>query len=139
MEDIPLLVEHFLAKLGAKPGIASPAIEPRAIEKLQAYRWPGNVREMETVMERAMVLSRGERIDIRHLPQDIVDAAPRTDALSDPVTAQSLSLEPAVEELERIFISQALARAGGNTAKAARLLQISERSLWYKLNKYGVG
>ncbi|HLF98809.1 MAG TPA: sigma-54 dependent transcriptional regulator [Methylococcaceae bacterium] len=139
LEDIPLLVEHFLAKLGAKLGIAAPAMEPRAIEKLQAYRWPGNVREMENVMERAMVLSRGARIDIRHLPQDIVDSAPRTDASPDATPFRNLSLEPAVEELERNFIAQALARAGGNKARAARLLEISERSLWYKLKKYGLG
>jgi two-component system response regulator AtoC len=139
LDDIPLLVDHFLAKLGAKLGIAPAGMERRAVEKLQTYRWPGNVREMENVMERAMVLSRGERIDIRHLPQDIVDSAPSADVSSDPVIAQSLSLEPAVEALESSLIAQALARAGGNKAKAARLLEISERSLWYKLKKYGLG
>lgn len=138
-EDIPLLAEHFLLKLGNKLGIATQGIASEVIARLQAYAWPGNVREMENVMERAMVLSGGKQVGINHLPQEIVgpQATPPglPEALMDP---DRLALEPAVERLERAYIEQALARAGGNKAKAAHLLEISERSLWYKVKKYAL-
>lgn len=143
-EDIPLLAEHFLHKLGQKLGIACPGVAPDAVARMQAYRWPGNVREMENVMERALVLSRGETIDSRRLPQDIaaleaalpVSARPECPSAEEP---ECLDLEPAVEALERRYIRFALARSGNNKTKAARLLDISERTLWYKLKKYGLG
>jgi two-component system response regulator AtoC len=144
-EDVPLLARHFVHKLAGKLGIASPAgIAPEAVERLQAYRWPGNVREMENVMERALVLSRGQAIDISHLPQDIAGAgAPAPPSASpesapNPGAAPDLALEPAVEALERRLIAQALERCGGNKSKATRLLGISERTLWYKLKKYDI-
>ena len=137
-EDIPLLADHFLLRLGAKLGIVPGGISPRAIERLSGYAWPGNVREMENVMERAIVLSRGEPIDIQHLPQEIATSARQDGKPSDLERLQDLSLETAVEQLERAYLSQALSRSGGNKAKAARLLEISERSLWYKLKKYGL-
>jgi len=137
-EDIPLLADHFLHRLGAKLGIAPNGISPRAIERLCGYAWPGNVREMENVMERAIVLSRGETIDVQHLPQEIVTSVRQDAELSDLERVRDLSLETAVESLERAYLSHALSRSGGNKAKAARLLEISERSLWYKLKKYGL-
>jgi two-component system response regulator AtoC len=143
-EDIPLLAEHFLQKLGFKLGMASPGIAPDAVARMQAYRWPGNVREMENVMERALVLSRGQEIDSRRLPQEIaglavappVPAAPESAEDEEP---ENLNLEPAVESLECRYIRLALARSGNNKTKAARLLEISERTLWYKLKKYELG
>jgi two-component system response regulator AtoC len=147
-EDIPLLAEHFIHKLAAKLGVSSPlGISPDAIERMQAYRWPGNVREMENVMERAMVLSRGQMIGVGHLPQDIAadNGAGVQGVLRQPETmpedSQALAgypLEPAVEKLERRLIAKALEQSGGNKSKAARLLEISERTLWYKLKKYAI-
>jgi two-component system response regulator AtoC len=151
-EDIPGLAEHFVHKLADKLGISSPAgIDAEVVRHFQAYRWPGNVREMENLMERAMVLSRGQLIDIRHLPQEIVTgqiaqfATPsiNSDQRDDepkPETetqgAQEFSLDTAVEKLERRLIVNALEHCAGSKAKAARLLKISERTLWYKLKKY---
>jgi two-component system response regulator AtoC len=156
-EDISLLAEHFIHKLADKLGISSPAgISEQALRRLQAYRWPGNVREMENVMERAMVLSRGAGIDIDHLPLEI--ATNGRSPVSEPLEPQQrggavekpesnrlkaldladLALEPAVAKLERHYIETALERCGGNKTKAARLLEISERTLWYKLKKYGI-
>jgi two-component system response regulator AtoC len=141
LEDIPLLAEHFLAKHGAKLSVAVHGISPAAVACLQGYGWPGNVREMENVMERAVVLSGGERVDVRHLPLEIAEHAPYAEAAGDaaPVEAAGLSLEPAVEALERDYISRALVQTSGNKTRAARLLEISERTLWYKLKKYGMG
>ncbi|MDD5035419.1 MAG: sigma-54 dependent transcriptional regulator [Methylococcaceae bacterium] len=147
LEDIPLLAEHFIQKLGAKLGVVCPGITPQAVGHLMDYRWPGNVREMENVMERAMVLSRGQMIDIRHLPQEIaavhpLPQAPSTQQQETPEfetgfqEPQDLALDPAVERLERHYIAMALERCGGNKTKAARRLEISERTLWYKLKKY---
>ncbi|MBS1213205.1 MAG: DNA-binding response regulator [Proteobacteria bacterium] len=138
-EDIPLLAEHFMVKLGKKLGIQPTGISPEALEKLQAYRWPGNVREMENVMERAMVLSRGAPIDTGHFPKEITDGTLGLATVPPAEPPKSLSLDPAIENLERAYLEQALARSGGNKTKAARILEISERSLWYKLKKYGLG
>jgi two-component system response regulator AtoC len=140
-EDIPLLAAHFVHKLAGKLGISAPlGIEPEAVRHLQAYRWPGNVREIENVIERAMVLSQGQMIGIRHLPQEIANTLmptqPEVEVLNLSENLSSFALEPAVEKLERHYIGRALEQCGGNKTKAARLLEVSERTLWYKLKKY---
>lgn len=140
-EDIPLLVEHFVHKLAAKLGISSPAgVSPEFVEHFKAYPWPGNVREMENVMERAMVLSRGKLIDLQHLPQEISTITQVLSAHAyiqgETQAKEKFALEPAVEQFERGLISEAIEHCKGNKTKAARLLEISERTLWYKLKKY---
>src|SRR5215510_4896286 len=138
LEDVPLLVDYFIEKYGARLGRGRPSISPAALTRLQSYAWPGNVRELENVIERALVLSHGEQIDAGHLPPEIVSTA---EAVAPPVSAppaQQLTLIPAVERLEKMLIIQALQQVGGNKAKAARLLDISERALWYKVKKYGL-
>ena len=147
-EDIPLLAEHFVQKLAHKLGISNPAgLDPAVVGRCQSYRWPGNVREMENVMERAMVLSRGQKVELKHLPQEITALSDQgkletphgsTDSEAMFKEAEDLSLEPAVERLERRYIRKALERCDGNKTKAARLLDISERTLWYKLKKYAI-
>jgi len=145
-EDIPLLAEHFVHKLAGKLGISSPSgLAPESVEHFRAYRWPGNVREMENVMERAMVLSQGKLITVSHLPQEI--AAPVTTTVpktqfgvwqDEPIEPEVFALDSAVEQLERRCIAKALELSGDNKAKASRLLEISERTLWYKLKKYNL-
>jgi two-component system response regulator AtoC len=138
LEDIPLLADHFIEKHETRLGRGHPTLSAAALVKLQGYAWPGNVRELENVIERALVLSRGEQIDVQHLPREIVSPAePAAPAVSVPLSP-SLSLLPAVEKLEKAFIAQALQQAAGNKAKAARLLEISERAVWYKIKKYGL-
>ncbi|MCX7111441.1 MAG: sigma-54 dependent transcriptional regulator [Proteobacteria bacterium] len=143
-EDIPLLAEHFVRKLAGKLGISSPmGIAADVIGHFQAYRWPGNVREMENVMERAMVLSRGQLITARYLPREMT--APVTKPVQEtrlgvwqdePLEPEVFALDSAVEQLERRCIAKALELSGDNKAKASRLLEVSERTLWYKLKKY---
>ncbi len=142
VEDIPLLVQHFLEHHGAKLGYEQLQISDQALQSLQRYEWPGNVRELENVLERAAVLSRGKLIDSTHLPQEMV--APIVAPQVRPPVAErfalpeSLSLDQAIEQLEREFITKALTRTDGNKAKAARVLDLSERALWYKVKKYGL-
>jgi two-component system response regulator AtoC len=129
--DIPALVANFLAKLGVG------GIDPATLETLQRYDWPGNVRELQNVIERAAVLAQGGMIGAGHLPREITEPAASAPAVAVPPRV-SLALNPAVEKLEENLIHEALGRAGGNKTKAARLLDISERSLWYKLKKYRI-
>jgi two-component system response regulator AtoC len=129
--DIPLLVSHFLKKRGV-------SIEDDALLALQSYAWPGNVRELENVIERAAIVCGGKPVGTQHLPADILqNAAPRTLPQSAGIApALAGSLPVAVEQLERKMIELALQQSKGNKSKASKLLDISERSLWYKLSRY---
>jgi two-component system, NtrC family, response regulator AtoC len=137
-EDIPLLARHFIKQYRTSLGGGSFNLPDEVAQALIAYAWPGNVRELENMMERAVVLSQGGEIGLRHLPQEIlskerpVNVAPADDEHED------LDLEAGVAKLEKRLVTKALAQSYGNKAKAARLLKISERTLWYKLNKYGL-
>lgn len=130
-EDIPSLVANFLAKCDGH------GITEQALQALQHYDWPGNVRELQNVIERAAVLSRGKPVGVEQLPREMTETAP-AEAEAAPEIFTSLELNPAVEKLEEAMISEALKRTGDNKSKAARLLDISERSLWYKLKKLNI-
>jgi two-component system response regulator AtoC len=135
-EDIAGLVEHFIAKHGQS--IATTRLSPGALERLQGYAWPGNVRELENMVERALILSGGGLLDAQHFLLDPRTANIGPKASSPPAEGPKPppALNQAVEDLEARLIDEALAQAEGNKAKAAALLDISERSLWYKLKKY---
>jgi two-component system response regulator AtoC len=126
--DIPKLAQHFLAKRRVD-------ISQEAIDALTRYDWPGNVRELENVLERAAIISGNQTVLPKHLPTEMVSHVPARipDALAP---ANSLALPQAIEALERQLITEALAATQGNKSKAAKLLEISERSLWYKLSQY---
>jgi two-component system response regulator AtoC len=130
VEDIAGLVDHFTSKHG--PAGAHPALAPAALERLQRYAWPGNVRELENMVERALILSGGAALQEQHfmLGPKLQEPPPAADA-----ALRLVPLDKAVEDLETRLIEEALAQAGGNKAKAAALLEISERKLWYKLKR----
>jgi two-component system, NtrC family, response regulator AtoC len=131
-DDIPLLLAHFMARHGHRRS-AGPLLDDELMARLQAYRWPGNVRELENVVERALILSGGARPTGEHFR--LVSEAPVRSgpaASSGPVGA----LQPAVEALEARMIEQALRQCEGSKPRAAALLEVSERTLWYKLKKY---
>lgn len=144
LSDIEALAEYFLAKRRV-------AISDQAIQVLMGYHWPGNVRELENVLERAAIISGNQIIQPEHLPTEMLNSNgefaatnPATHGLSMTESAQTassntLSLPSAVEALERELIAKALATTNGNKSKAAKVLEISERSLWYKLSQYGIG
>jgi two-component system response regulator AtoC len=138
-EDILPLATFFVEKHARDFGFASHGIEADAQACLQAYSWPGNVRELANMMERAVVLSGGKTIGIGHLPSDVLEDMAPAQAQAQSPAATLGSLNQQVEQLEKQLIGQALSQTGDNKAKAAQLLDISERSLWYKLKKYFPG
>ena len=131
LDDIPLLAQHFTVRRGI-------AITAEALARLASYDWPGNVRELENVLERAAIVCGGNTIDAAHLPADIAPSAVMQPT-AVPKTFENLSIPLASETLEKQLIAEALRQTGNNKSKAARLLDISERSLWYKLTRYNLG
>jgi two-component system response regulator AtoC len=131
-QDIPLLVDHFLAGFAASMGKPMREVTGDALEKLMTYAWPGNVRELENVIERAVILARSDRITARDLPPNVttLDAPPPTGG------APEFSLRAARRGCEMEAIQRALAATRGNRTHAARLLGISHRALLYKLKEY---
>jgi two-component system NtrC family response regulator len=130
-EDIPLLLDHFVQKFARANGKAIEGLTREARQALLRYDYPGNVRELENVVERAVVLTRDEVIGLEDLPLSVKE--PEREG------AEGASLPAAVEGLERRLIRVALARAGGVQTRAAELLGISERVLRYKLKTLGLG
>lgn len=134
--DMTLLANHFLNKYSLELGRVPPRLSARALERLEAYDWPGNVRELENLMERAAVLCRDAEVDISLLPAELSREAVVAPPQAAPSLDGSLALKDRVESLERQLIEAALARSDNNKAAAARLLGVSERTLWYKLKTY---
>jgi two-component system response regulator AtoC len=135
-EDVPLLVDHFLAMFRETLGKAVRTIADDALDRLVAHDWPGNVRELENVMERAMILCDGDRITLPDLPEAL--AKPRRSAPL-PAGRGDFSLRRSRRRFESELIARALEATGGNRTRAARLLEISHRALLYKLKEYGLG
>lgn len=134
-EDIALLARHFIEKYRHSLGRGPANLSAEVVQVLLTYAWPGNVRELENMMERAVVLSQGHEIDIRHLPQEILFTS-SAELSAQTTFDENLDLEAQVSKLEIGLLNKALAAADGNKAKAARILKISERTLWYKIKKY---
>jgi len=129
-QDLPAFMDHFLRVFAEKNGKAIRGFTREAREALLRYDYPGNVRELENLIERAVVLTRDNVIDRGDLPLTM-------DAFEAPPDKQA-GLAAAVEGLERRMIKDALARAGGVQTRAAELLGLTERALRYKLRKYGL-
>jgi two-component system, NtrC family, response regulator AtoC len=129
-DDIGLLADFFLAKRQCQ-------LSEEARLCLQHYGWPGNVRELENILERAAILAGSQLIQPQHLPADIGQhATPAAADMAAPAETNMLSIPRTTEAMERRLIMQALDACQGNKTKAAKLLEISERSLWNKLNQY---
>ena len=129
--DLLLLVDHFLEKFSREHRKSIKRISTPAIDMLMSYHWPGNVRELENTLERAVLMCDGQVVHGHHLPPSL-----QTAEASGTVTRVSLS--DAVAGFEKDLIQDALKSTRGNRAKAARLLDTTERVLNYKVRKYGV-
>jgi two-component system response regulator AtoC len=135
VEDIPLLAEHFLKNALRGREMEQMGIEPDAMRSLMSYAWPGNVRELENAIEHAAIICEGSRISNACLPAPVrSEGAPR--AL--PEHGEELSIKKAEDAIERDLIRKALIRTGGNRTQAAKILEISHRSLLYKLKEFGI-
>jgi len=137
-EDIPLLAEHFLAKYAEQMGKPIQGIARGAMELLLQHEWPGNIRELENVIERAVALEATPAILSESLPPSIRGAEPRNGAPTDALPDSGFDLEAHVKQIERGYIAQALQRAGGVQVKAAELLGMSFRSFRYYVKKYNL-
>jgi two-component system response regulator AtoC len=136
-EDIPALVEHFLAKHRYSATAQPAAISEEALKRLTEYEWPGNVRELENVVERAVVLSRGQIITSRELPfGEHVDGEHEDE--NEDVSAERSFFKKSVSQFEKDLIMKALKDAGGNRSKAAEMLGIYRRLLYAKIKEYGL-
>jgi two-component system, NtrC family, response regulator PilR len=140
VEDIPLLAEHFVARFAPQMRKAVTGISGAAMACLQAYAWPGNIRELENAIERAVALERTPSILVDSLPEQLRGAAaPPADADVPPTERfpdEGFDLEQHVQHIEREYIAEALRRAGGVKVKAAELLGMSFRSFRYYMKKY---
>jgi DNA-binding NtrC family response regulator len=127
-EDIPLLAHHFLAKYGAKYGKSVQGIGADALARLRVYAWPGNIRELENVLERAVIMVDGTELRAAHLPR-----------LTPDDSRESLDTGLiSISEMEKNLIAKTLRATGGHRGKAAEALEISPVSLWRKIKKYGL-
>ncbi len=136
-EDLPLLVEHFLRRFARDQGKALSALTPAAMKRLEAYDFPGNVRELENIIERAVTLAAGPIIDEADLPA-LRPSAARPAAPSGDLPDDGVDLDRLLADYERAWIQKALERTGGVRKKAAQLLGISFRSMRYRLEKLGL-
>jgi len=130
-EDVPLLAHHFLAKHAETMGKNVTELAPDALELLRAYDFPGNVRELENIIERGVAITTGHSIDPAHLPDDLRELSIRT-------FRKKAGRVPTLEQQEQDYISWVLQEAGGNQTLAAQLLGIDRVSLWRKLKRYEV-
>ncbi|MBI5049416.1 MAG: sigma-54-dependent Fis family transcriptional regulator [Nitrospirae bacterium] len=134
-EDIPLLVEHFLKIFSKKTGRSGLIITPSAMQRLLAYDYPGNVRELKHAIEMVVTLCKGRTIDLCCLPAEMRGSRTRENII--PVTCENLTLEEKLRDFEKETIVQMLEYTEGKKNKAAKRLGISRKTLWKKLKEYG--
>jgi DNA-binding NtrC family response regulator len=125
--DIPALAEQLVRRLADRYQLAAAELTPEAVAALTAYRWPGNIRELENVLERAVIVTQGPELMVRDLPSDLTPLAP------EPLTNAGM-----MEAMERTLIERVLAECGWNKSKAARRLGIGRRTLYSKAARYGI-
>jgi len=135
-DDIPLLADHFLARLTASMGKKIDRISDEALKKMESYDWPGNVRELENAMERAFILETSDELSAQHLPESVATNS-RMRAVSD-LPEDGFDLESYVENLQKGFLVEALRRTDGVQVKAAELLKMSYRSFRHYMQKYSI-
>ena len=135
-QDIPLLMDHFLRELAARHGRGPVAVDPEAQRRLLGYEWPGNIRELQNVLERAMLLAEQDVIGHEHLPSEVHQHA------ASPVAAASPPPNPdplrSLEEVEREHVMRVLAACGGNREETSRILGISRRTLSRMIQRWNL-
>ncbi len=128
-DDVPLLAYHFLKKCAARMGRPVAEISTETMDILKTYDFPGNVRELENIIERGVAIATGDTIEVAYLPDDLRELSMRTFRKKD-------GRLPSLEEQERDYIRWVLQEAGGNQTVAAQILGIDRVSLWRKLKRY---
>jgi DNA-binding NtrC family response regulator len=135
-EDIPLLVQHFIQKLGAESGRAGVTVSQEALRRLMACSWPGNVRQLENAVERALAFSHGRsQIDVQDLPPELHNQADATEPVEMWFPDEGLDFERYIEGVELSLIRRSLERTHGNKRQAAKLLNLKRTTLIEKLKR----
>jgi len=138
-EDIPFLARHFLAKFSKETGKEIRKISREALEILKGYSYPGNVRELENIMERAVALEKTGTIQAQSIPSSLNSPTETSSFLKPELSSlNGLNLDSFIKDIEKILVNQALKKAGGNKTETAKLLGISFRSLRYRMDRLGL-
>jgi transcriptional regulator with PAS, ATPase and Fis domain len=134
LDDIPELVQHFFSKMKQKHGRNELALPISLMPYFSNYRWPGNIRELENIIERVVVLTPGNEITVAHLPPFLRREHPSVDTLNIELPPRGISLEA----IERELILRALEKFHWNQTHAAKYLDISRKALMYRMEKHGI-
>jgi DNA-binding NtrC family response regulator len=142
-EDTPLLVQHFLAKFESERDASSAGeralrltVSQEAMRRLMSYQWPGNVRQLENAVERAVAFTAGRsRIDVDDLPAEVQQAQETVTTSAMTLPEDGMDLDAFVANIERELIQRSLERTGGNKGQAARLLNLKRTTLVEKLKR----
>ncbi len=137
-EDIPFLVAHFVQKFNKELGKDVRGVTPEAMAVLERYHWPGNIRELENALERAIVLGTGEMVGVDSLPEPVRRGRPPREPDVLDLPEEGLDLEATLDDLERRYLQRALDRTRGVQTKAAELLRMTFRQFRYKLQKHSL-
>ena len=132
-DDIPIFVDAFLKRIVQEHNEPLKRLTPAALEPILAYDWPGNVRELENALERAVVLTRGETIDVGAIPEKV------TQRKAEPLVAERSHHNPTLDVIEQAYITWVLQGEGGNKTRAAEVLGIDPSTLYRKLSRYEGG
>jgi DNA-binding NtrC family response regulator len=129
-EDLEALIKHFMARAGAEAGRRPPEIAPEAMTLLRRYLWPGNIRELQNVVQRAVIVCQHDRIEPMDFPPGL------TGEIQPPLKFEEpFSLGMTLEQLEREYVRAVLALVGGNKSEAANILGIDRKTLYRKLDE----
>ncbi|HXJ84228.1 MAG TPA: sigma-54 dependent transcriptional regulator [Candidatus Methylomirabilis sp.] len=138
-EDIPLLVAHFIQRFSRELGKDVRGVTPEAMAVLERHHWPGNIRELENAIERAIVLGSGDMLGVDSLPESVRRERPAREPELLDVPEEGLDLDATLDNLERRYLQIALERTRGVQTKAADLLRMTFRQFRYKVQKHNLG
>jgi two-component system nitrogen regulation response regulator NtrX len=141
-EDIPELVDHFLARFAAERRIPPPTLSPEAAAALQAHEWPGNVRQLRNIIERTLIMAPGDRaesIDVDLLPAEIVDSRGPAGTSTTTMAIMGSPLREARESFEREYLKIQIRRFSGNISRTASFIGMERSALHRKLKALGLG
>jgi two-component system nitrogen regulation response regulator NtrX len=138
-EDVPLLARHFMEVLSAEHGRRPRAFAPDVLGALSRLPWPGNVRELRNIVERMVIMTPGDTIELRHLPASLLEGLPAgAPAAAAEAPPEPRGLAEAREDFERQYILRKYRECGGNMSRTAEALGVERSNLYRKMKSYGL-